>query len=176
MHNPILPKRVFLIPYWLKNILQRQHLPLTTVLDLAQLKAVTSNEDLVLTLELNANTTPVYGMQYKNGAVETSWLKTNEDHHAYNQLTQLKFLHTEGLQERLFNAQTLQEEYPEPYSILDLNESIFLVTIYPGYFGGPQAAEHQDSLVRALLKLFYAYSSYDEMARNPLFQAYLAKL
>jgi hypothetical protein len=176
MHNPTYPKQVILIPYWLKNTLSRQNLPPTAMLDLAQLSKISSNEDLVLTMELNALTAPVYGTQYDAGSLEQAWLKTQEDRHTYTKLSQLKLLHTQGLQERLFNAQTLQEDYPDPYDIIDLNRSFFLVTVYPGHFGGPQAAVHQDSLVRALLKLFYAHTSYSEMAKNPLFASYLAKL
>lgn len=170
-------KKVFLIPYWLKNILLRNQLPLATLLSLSKLKEVTSDEDLILTLILNeAGSASVYGAERAAGDANTLWTTTPEDSELFFALQTLVPLHATGLQDRLFNEQTLDAQYPEPFTVQELNQDTFLVVIYPGFFGGPQGPEHSNELVTALLKLSYGYGNYEVMARDPLFQQYLSRL
>lgn len=170
-------KRVFLIPYWLKNTMLRNQLPLTTLLSLSKLKEVTSDEDLVLTLLLNeASSAAVYGAPRNTGDLHALWTTTDGDLARYIKLQDLAPVHAQGLQDRLFNEQTLDAQYPEPFTVQDLSQDTFLVVIYPGFFGGPQGPEHCNELVTTLLKLSYGYSNYEVMARDPLFQQYLSRL
>jgi hypothetical protein len=169
-------KQVFLIPYWIKNILERHKLTLATVLDLVKLRSITSAEDLALTKQLNLQNTAVFGVNNPEQAMSAHWLKTPESAYIYSQLEQLTDLYADGLEERLFNEKNLNSNYSKAFEIQDIDYDTFLITVYPGYFGSPKAAEYQNQLVHAYLKLWYGYSNYDVMARVPLFKRYLSQL
>lgn len=166
-------KRVFLIPYWVKNTLQRQRLPPITVRDLRQLRTVTSTEDLVLTAMLNTNSAPVFGADAGLDALYQDW--TASDNELLQSTWELRGLHENALADRLFNESAYEEKYPTPFEILDMDDVTLLVTIYPGHFV-PGAVQNQGDLVRALLKQLYAYMSYDKLAHQPLFERYMALL
>lgn len=176
MSLPLSAKKVFLIPYWLENTLTRHQLPLSASLSLAKLKEVTSDEDLVLTLLLNSNTVPVFGIERYSSLPAQAWCAQADQVTPCERLLALLPLHLGGLQDRLFSEQTLSARYAAPFNIQDIGDDTFVVVIYPGYFGGPNATQHQNELVTALLKLFYGYSNYEVMARDPLFQQYLSRL
>ena len=174
MRFPTHQKNVFLIPYWIKNTLERHRLPATAALSLAQLRPITSAEDLVLTMLLNKATGPLFGQECIMSGL-FNWTSA-ESVGYYDQLLMLEPLHTEGLQDRLFHEQAEQADYPEAFDVLDLDERTLLVTIYPGHFGGPTAPEHRARLVRTVLKRQYDYCSYDHLASEPLFEQYLSSL
>lgn len=174
-------KQVLFIPHWIKCIIERNKLAPTTVLSLATLREFTSLEDLVLLCALNEDNSALFGKQcsfYQPWwSVKNSPGQTGEAEAAVlGQIIQLAPLHKEGLQDRLFNEQTRQEEHPEPFAILDLDENYLLVTIYPGFFGSSDAQLHQRSLTTTLLKALYNYYTYDDLAAHPLFEQYLARL
>lgn len=170
-------KRPIFIPYWIKLVLERNSLPLTTVMELVQLKKVTSTEDLVLTQLLNKELITVTGIvNCLESVLYSYWLNDNESALLYEQLTALQVLHADGLESRLYNENTLDPRYDKPYEILDISSEVFLVVIYPGYFGGPQAKEHQKSLVSDYLKQWYGYNNYDTIARSQFFEQYIKQL
>jgi hypothetical protein len=139
---------------------------------LSKLKTITSTEDLVLTIALNQNTIPVYGIEKPATSLFKSWSKNPE----YEKLLELLPIYERGLELRLFNAQALDENYLEAFQIKDVDADNILVTVYPGYFGLPQSLDLQRDLVSKLLKLLYGYSNYDVMARDVLFEQYLKRL
>lgn len=169
-------KQVFIIPYWIKNILERNKLPLTTVFDVVKLRSIVSAEDLVLTALLNKNTLPLFGIQKDLYSLYLRWNATPEAAFIFTQLQELQPLHIEGLEERLFNEKNVDANYPKAFEIKDIDPDTFLMIIYPGYFGGKEAQSHQSHLVSTYLKLWYGYSNYDSMAQDVLFGQYLKQL
>lgn len=174
-------KNIVLIPYWIRNILERHNLSPATALNLSQLKTVTSNEDLVLTLLLNHSSRALFSVDNVGTGLENYWCggystSSPASCEIVMQLEQLAPLHQTGLDARLFGAQAIDPRYPEAFDIFDVNEKTLLVTIYPGHFGGTETLTHQSALIRALLKHFYQVFPYDALAREPLFERYLALL
>lgn len=169
-------KEVFVIPYWIENVLNRNKLPLSTVLDLVKLRSITSAEDLVLMILLNKNNAPIYGVTKEHFSLFLHWNKNEESAAIYQQLMLLLPLHEASLEERLFNESNLSVSYANPFQIKDIDYDNFCIVIYPGYFGSPKAAQYQNDLVYQYLKLWYGYSNYDVMARDPLFKRYLSQL
>ncbi len=176
MPQSLKEKEVFVIPFWVKNILDRNKLPLDTVFDVIKLRSITSAEDLVLTALLNQNTVPLFGVQKHLYSIDVRWNKSAEASAEYSQLMNLRSVHEQGLEERLFNEKNVDANYPKPFDILDIGQDTFLIVIYPGYFGGPDAHKHQRSLVSSYLKQWYGYSNYDSMAQDVLFEHYLKQL
>lgn len=176
MAQTLKTKNLFLVPFWIVNILERNGLPLSTVKDLVKLREVASAEDLVLTLMLNQDPTNIFGVNAPTGGPALHWCSTPEAFAIYSQLVDLEPLHEKGLEERLYSEQTLDPRYPKEFDIRDPENDMFLVIIYPGHFGGADATRHQTKLVRAYLELWYGYSNFDSVARDPLFRQYLSRL
>ncbi len=171
-------KRLFLLPHWIVTILERNGLPLTTVKDLVKLREVASPEDLVLTLMLNDMPARVLGVQDAGRilGLVPAWTSSAEALDQFQKLRDLFAVHQTGLEDRLYNEKNLDARFPKEFEIRDLDEDTFLVIIYPGHFGGADAYRHQFKLMRAYLELWYGYSNFDSVARDPLFREYLARL
>lgn len=168
-------KEVFIVPYWIKNLLDRHRLPLVTALDLSKLKEIASTEDLVLTYLLNENNAALFGSKAAFNAQYFFWGHPKHTD-ALASLLSLTSLHLSGLQERLFDESNLDAAYPTAFEIHDVSTEAFIIVINPGHFGGSQAVVNQRHLVRAYLKQWYGYSSYQEMAQSPLFEQYVNSL
>lgn len=176
MVNVFKTKKILLMPFWISQILERNSLPLATIKDLETLRTYASPEDLALTLLLNRQSAVVFGKDVTSPELALPWCKTPASMTIYNQLVDLLPLHTQSLQERLFSETNLDSRFPKAFDIHDLDGDTFLVVIYPGYFGGAAAPLNQTKLVRAYLELWYGYSNFDSVARDPLFTEYLARL
>lgn len=172
MSSPV-RKNIFLIPYWIKTILERHQQPLTTVLDLNGLSALVSSEDLAVIALLNQQAETYLNLPIQDEAILGNWYtQSGYGHHVAPLLPLVK----ETLENRLLSAETLEDRYPNAFEIRDLDDATLLVIVYPGHFGGPETLNHQHQLARALLKLFHAYEGYDHMAQKALFQRYLSQL
>jgi len=170
-------KNVFLIPYWIVNTVVRNHLTLNTALDLEKLTSITSAEDLALTSLLNEHSGPVFGGSMYSPVLYASWYKDERSWNKfYTQIKPLEPLVANDLNDRLFNPAAREDRYPVPFEIKDIDPKTFLVIIYPGYFGSPESKQYQYQLIRELLKLFYVYEGYDDMARRQIFEYYLNQL
>lgn len=176
MSQTLKTKNLFLVPYWVVTQLERAKLPLTTITDLPKLREIVSAEDLTLTLALNQNPSAVFGVNAPTQGPFNTWCVSGDSLAIWDQLTNLLPLHEAGLQERLFSETNLDPRYPKEFDIHDLDNDTFLVIIYPGHFGGADAVRHQTKLVRAYLELWYGYSNFDAVARDPLFRQYLSRL
>ncbi|MDD2879745.1 MAG: hypothetical protein PHQ58_04865 [Rhodoferax sp.] len=176
MSNSVSVKKPLFIPYWIKQLLIRNQLPLTAAMDLSALRKVASIEDLVLTLCMNLNTTPILGYMSSESCLFTHWLKDTDSERIYNQLYQLKELHESGLEARLYNQVNAHPQLSLPYEILDVSSDVFLIVINPGFFGSPKGAEYQRQLVSDYLKQWYGYNNYDTIAQSQFFEQYLKQL
>ena len=176
MSNSISVKKPLFIPYWIKQLLIRNQLPLTAVSDLPALRKVASIEDLVLTLCMNLNTLPILGYVSSETCLFSHWLKDADSERIYNQLYQLKELHESGLEARLYNQVNFNPQHPVSHEILDISSDTFLIVIYPGFFGSAQGPEYQRQLVCDYLKQWYGYNNYDTVAQSQFFEQYLKQL
>lgn len=176
MENVFKTKKLLLLPFWIMQILQRNSLPMETVKDLEKLRTVASAEDLALTIKLNQQSAAVFGIDVTSPEQALPWCKTVAAMAIYNQLVELLPLHEQGLQERLFSETNLDPRFPKEFDIHDLDGDTFLVIIYPGHFGGAEAYRNQTKLIRTYLELWYGYSNFDSVARDPLFAQYLERL
>lgn len=77
---------------------------------------------------------------------------------------------------RLLCESARDPRYSKPYELLDQTGQAFHVVIYPGFFGGGEAAKYQEQLTRDILKLSYVYEGIEGMAMSRLFDRYVASL
>ena len=176
MSNSVSIKKPLFIPYWIKQLLVRNQLPLTASMDLPALRKVASIEDLVLTLCMNLNTVPILGYMSSESCLFSSWLKDTESEKLYHQLYDLKELHEQGLEARLYNQANFNQQHAQPYEIIDISSDVFLIVIYPGFFGSSKGPEYQQQLVRDYLNQWYGYNNYDTVAQSQFFEQYLKQL
>lgn len=177
MSNSFSVKRPLFVPHWIKTIMERHQLPLTKVTDLVALRQVTSLEDLILTYRLNSNLVPVLGYVSGESCILSHWLDGRDESMViYNQLLDLLCLHEDGLEARLYNEAAREPRFKNPYEIIDISSDVFLVVIYPGFFGGALACDYQKALVTDYLKQWYGYNNYDTIAQSQFFEQYLKQL
>lgn len=170
-------KNVFLVPYWIVNTIERNRLTLNSILDLEKLTSITSAEDLALTSLLNERSDRIFGTSSYSPSLYSNWYKDSVSWNKFNtQIKPLEQIVQSDLETRLFNLTSYNEKYPIPFEIKDIDANTFLVIIYPGYFGGPDYQKHQFNITKELLKLFYVYEGYDDMARRQVFEYYLNQL
>jgi len=173
-----LQKTVFFIPFWIKNIVERNHLSLKSILDLNILSDVASSEDLAMIALLNNCSEKYFGFSISDcSALFFNWHKSNESQQKYfNHVEPLFSLVEQDLCARLFLVEAKEDRYSNAFEIQDIDQGVVLVTIYPGYFGGEENQTIQNNLIRDLVKLFYAHEGYDDMAKRQIFQQYIHRL
>ena len=168
-----------LVPYWVLNQLERNKLPLSTVLNLEKMLTISSTEDLAIMLNMNSD--PAYQRQFF-GESTPNGLSPYWNDYYHNQCQRLSTVIplTKGhIEDRLFTTDVnVTPVYPNAFDIKGVTSDIascgvLLVIVYPGYFGGTNAAHIQRKLVREYLKQSYVYVGYDAVARDPLFSQYL---
>lgn len=170
-------KNVLLIPYWIINNVQRNKLPLSAILDLNTLSKITCAQDLAMISLLNERSEKVFGITNYSSVLNTNWYKDDTSWNKFNnQIKPLEAIVGNELDSRLFNESSKEDRYDTSFDIKDIDPKTFLITIYPGYFGGTQARQHQLALSKELLKLFFVYEGYDNMARRQVFEYYLNSL
>ncbi len=170
-------KNIFLVPYWLVNTVVRNNFTIDTILNLEKLIDVTSPEDLALTSLLNERSEKVFGIGSFATSLYDNWYKNSFGWSKFeSQIKPLTPLVQDDLDARLFNESSKTEIYPVPFEIKDVNQNTFLVIIYPGFFSEDDAKKHRFELTSSLLKLFYVYEGYDNMARRQLFECYINQL
>lgn len=169
-----------LVPYWVLNQLQRNKLPLATVLNLEKMLTISSAEDLAVMLSMNSD--PTYQRQFFGESTPNGLTPYWADYYnnQYQRISSVIPLTKGHIEDRLFSKEDGHDgpTYPEAFEIkgvtADVSSSgVLLVIIYPGYFGGINATAVQKKLVREYLKQSYVYVSYDAVARDPLFPHYL---
>jgi hypothetical protein len=193
--EPALKRDAVLVPDWVARQLQRHQLSLNTVLRLAELRKVCSNEDCLAILDMNNNAATYFGSSIRMGLQTYHW---GRDYQSLERLEELRALFPDRCDARLFAAgqeQLSQGAVPclapsvtsstknaciafevkEVESGVDISSVIFVV-VYPGFFGGPQSTQLQQALRREYLKQSYAPLPYEEMAKDPVFDQYLMAL
>lgn len=167
-------KSVVLIPHFVHRVIQRHNANLTELLNPSFVKKHFSMEDAVHILTLNEDYTKmVFGIERPCRGVWSNWGKDGE---YLQQLEVLKPIHAPTIVERLFSPESRQARFDSAFSIDDPSRDYTFVTIYPGYFGEPEAQSHQKALVVAVLKLCYAYNLYHTVANDVLFKSYISEL
>jgi hypothetical protein len=168
-----LRKEIFLIPFWVKTILNRNNLPIKTALDVKLLATVLTSEDLACISVMNEQNKDYFGVSNYS----CIWSDNSESYAFYmDKVRPFESLVTSVLENRLLNESAIDVNYPEAFEIQDIDSNSLLVSINPGYFGGANKQLFQTNLVRQLLTSLYAYQGYDDMTRNQIFEQYLNTL
>ena len=174
-----------LMPYWVKNQLDRNKLSLSTVLNLPELMKVCSLEDLTIMSLMNVKNDPVINSGLFNSLNSVIWDEklNKETAHGVDKINVLKDLYKTNLDSRLLkngNSNLLSSEYPIPFEIRladgEINNTrVLIVVIYPGHFG-TSATESKKKLIRECLKQSYAFVGYNVIAQNDCFLQYINSL
>lgn len=174
-HN--VQKNIFFIPYWVKTILERNGQPLNTVLNLPRLSEFLSSEDLATVVVLNRNSEKFFGFKEDYfGVIENYWHNGAGFEKYTNHVEPLLALVEKMVDSRLFTQEAFEDKYLTPFVITDIEASVLLIVIYPGYFCEPTKAAVASDMMRNLLKLFYAYEGFDAVARRTIFDRYVDSL
>lgn len=173
-------KSIVLIPYWIRDTLNRNNLNISDCLDMNILKSVMSVEDLagfanaqqLLNTLTGCNNLAVYDL-------EREWYQTaDEKATAFISKvinpTRFDTNTVESVRTRLFNPELRKPEYDSPFITYDLTPTALGVVINPGFFTTTPDYGLQFDLVKALLQALYECNiAPTEVSPSPLFKRYL---
>lgn len=176
-------KEIVLIPHWIQETLKRNQLPLTACLELKTIRPLVALSDLIAFCALQERLEYVLGA-YSSNYLFNAWMDSfpSDDPELKNFfLTSIwSVVHDATVQkdvhERLFVPEARISQYEEPFITYDLTPTVLGVVIYPGFFVASSTKELQRSLIAAILKVLYVYSTYSEVAKTSLFKRYLELL
>lgn len=172
---------VLFVPYWIANVLDREKLNYSKLLSLTELRKILSTEELSILYWLNKD--HALFKTYKSGIdvspfddvmLKGVWHQTTQDvDYVHSRLAPMEEIAKDAITNRLGTESGDVAVDGEKYKIVTLSESklVFVVIVYPGI-------DNQDlaTMSTAILKLLYAHTGYDDMARNHLFKGYIERL
>lgn len=177
-----------LVPYWIIKQLQRNSLPLNTVLKLPKLLEVCSQEDIVTMFKLNLDASQIFGTSMSCLGLANYW--SNYSYDAYHRIQDTLGLYAGKLEPRLFGSNIDPSKPPvesdddlagKAFDIYEVDSGlnttgVILIVIHPGYFGGENSLQAQQQVARAYLKQSYVFCGYEQLARDPVFAQYVRTL
>lgn len=169
---------VLFVPYWIAKVLDREKINYNKLLSLTELRKHFSSEELSILYWLNRDH-PLFSVskdqsELMDDPMLSIWTNYIEDtDFVFSRLVPMEAIAKEGIRARLGNASDYVQNDSERFNIVTLSESklVFVVILYPG-----MDEAQQTTLSAALLKLLYAHTGYDDMARNHLFKGYIERL
>lgn len=172
-------KFVLFVPHWIARILDRESISYSKLLNLSELRKHFSVEDLSILYWLNINH-PIFTQTQNQQQYDVSadmmtiriWTSAEDRNFVYSKLIPMELMAKDAIRARLGEGAPVLEDQ-EPFKINTISEVdlVFVVTVHPG-----GDSTHQTALSAALLKLLYAHTGYDDMARNHLFKGYIERL
>ena len=180
-----MPKKdLVLIPFWIKDILRRNNLPLKACLELSVIKPLLSQNDLATFVAVN-NTTylkkiiDIDGIYFAlEGILIDSILKSNVElkTYLYDVIFPLacdKSIINE-LENRLFKHNdhyiSIQNNVDKKYDVVDLTPDVFGLVLHP------HDSINKQEVITDIIELLYSYMSFHQVAKTPFFKGYLKTL
>ena len=168
---------VLFVPYWIAKVLDREKVNYNKLLELSELRKYFSTEEISILYWLNKDH-PLFSNSMSSMSGDPMlygvWSGYGEDaEYVSNRLVPMEGIAKEAIRARLTNGVDLVQDGIDCFRIVTLSESklFFIVIVYPG-----MDAVQLTTLSAALLKLLYAHTGYDDMARNHLFKSYIERL
>ena len=171
---------VLFVPYWIAKVFDREKLTYNKLLNLTELRKHFSTEELSILYWLNRDH-PLFNMtgdpqdELRDDIVLANvWTSHPEDtNFVFDRLVPMKDIAKQAIAARLSTEEQYSFDGKDKFQIVTMSESklYFIVIVYPG-----MDITQQTTLSAALLKLLYAHTGYDDMARNHLFKGYIERL
>ena len=184
--------KVVLIPYWIHETLMRNGLPIDRCVDLNTIAPLVALNDLACFIGLNDYLSKLlYGDKVNKKDIWVDCVvniflmvdgiyKPSPENYKYFYETLLPYANDQSIkneiENRLFSSESKLDNYDEPYKAYDLGNGVCGVVVYPGIGDRIDSAEIQKSLVDSILKVFYVYSTSDDVASSAIFYRYLELL
>lgn len=172
-------KAMVVVPYWVENVLKRNRLNFTDLLQYGKMRDVMSVNELSAFLTVqHTGRIPVI-----NNIVNTYLLSSWEQTRSSDEKTELDSVvvplsyseeTVSDVVERLSQVQEDTEQ--KPYEIVDFAREAFVVVLRKGFMQDMLNPTKQLDFVRDLLKLYYCYYEPHEVSSLQIFQNYLDRL
>lgn len=168
VHRPI----VMLVPYWVRLTLARNKLSKESLLDFNKVKTVFSLEDIAAIYFLNKNNPDTGTVDL----LDCCWTDPISRQFVENNVIPLSSIAQDSITNRLMseyaiNSYSKRSEDESGYDIEPVVDkgTTFIVTLRPGSF----SSETHNKLCVDILKMWLAYTSYDNMANTSMFTRYM---
>lgn len=178
-----LKTKMIIVPYWVHETLRRNHMELREVLNFDKIRPLFSAVDLAGFMSLQAQWGCIVGDPdgfYGDFELDSAWRVggLNAANRNWIETTLWPLMMDEtfkaAVAERLFNGAHKRERDEHPFITYDLAPEVGAIVIYPGHFTSTKSfGTLQDCALREILKLLYAHSAENEVAKTPWFRQYL---
>ena len=172
-------KAMVIVPYWVENVLKRNRLAFTEVLNYGKMRGLMSVEDLSAFLYLQRADKIDLFKNAVNTYLLSSWEQTrssDEKTELVSVVVPLSYSEetVNDVVERLSQVQEDTEQ--NAYDIVDFAREAFVVVLRKGFMQSMATPVKQLDFVRDLLKLYYCYYEPHEVSSLQIFQNYLDRL
>jgi hypothetical protein len=168
-------KFVLFVPHWIARILDREKISYTKLLNLSQLRSHLSVEDISILYWLNINH-PLFsgsdGQEYGDMMLSRVWKRIEDREYVINKIVPMEIIAKDAIASRLRTVNESSTDQPAfKINVVSEVDIVIVVTVFPG-----GDSNNLTALSSELLKLLYAHTGYDDMARSHLFKGYIERL
>jgi len=175
----IFPMRnnIYILPYWVMDVLKRNGLKHIDVLNFAKLRPILSMNDLASIQACQSFGEDLTGMRDGiSGSIVYEWYSSADDALKDSLRRQIEPLAADQALRDTVKERLNLGDYDRPrdslFEVLALEDKAVGIVVYPGVFSG-NTFDRQFDIVRALLRLLYVYEQPTDVTGTSLFRRYL---
>lgn len=176
-------RNIVFIPQWVAESLVIHKAPLTTVLDVNQLRRFTSTDDLVGLAALNNSIGDLMGLDINlsiGKGLVNYWMTTNEiEARAYVESTIIPNIQPTTAKEvfnRIINDKPQDHVEIDEFNVIDLGKDVSGIILEYGFFNRDEPNHVQYQLIEAILQILYVYHPHHVIADTAIGRKYLELL
>ena len=172
-------KAMVLVPYWVENVLKRNRLKFTDVLNYAKMRELMSVEDVSAFLHFQSTDQIAVLKGVDCSILLSSWEQTRST----NDPTELASV-VIPLSQSEATANDARQRYLTPatdleipvYQLVDVERDVLVVVIREGFEESMQQPAQALDFLRAVLKEYYIYMEVHQVSSMQVFRNYLERL
>lgn len=176
-------RNIVFIPQWIAESLMIQKEPISTVLDVSQMRRFTSTNDLVGMAALNNSIGDLLGMDINlsigNGLVDY-WMKQSDiETQVFIENTIVANIEPNSSKEafnRIINDKPVDQVNLDEFESIDLGRDVSGIILKYGFFNRSDSDHIQFQLIESILQILYVYHPHHIVASTAIGRKYLELL
>lgn len=172
-------KSFILVPFWVEDVLQRNKLPMASILDYGKMAELMSLEDRSAFLTIQRASKIALLSSTYNSHLLGSWEQSApEEQKAVLDSAVVPMSYSETASQDTYERLALGDKRPQeaPWRIVDFDRNAVAIVLMPGIVESLQCSETALKLVKEILSLFYGYYEVHRVSQMPIFGKYLELL
>lgn len=175
-NTSVTEKTFILVPYWVQDMLQRNKLPMASVLDYNKMSELMSIEDRSAFLNIQlANKIALFATSC-NSYLLGSWEQSADTKQkAVLDSAVVPKSYSETASQDNCERLELGDKSPEdrPWAIVDFDRNVFAIVLKPGFIDAVKDSALALQFTREILEVFYGYYKVHQVSQLSIFSKYL---